>query len=48
MQEMVSAMIGIGCGQVERLLTEMYAPDVILGIQLTEAGSTIELMRYVI
>ena len=44
-QEMVPAILDIKHGQVERFLIEMYASEVILNIQLAEAGITIELMR---
>ena len=44
-QEMVPAMMGVERGQVARFLIEVYAPEVILSIQLTEASSTAELMQ---
>ena len=48
MQETVPAMMGIEHGQIGRLLIKVNAPDAILSIQLTEAGSTTESLRDVI
>ena len=38
-------MIGIEYGQVGKFLIEVYAPEVILSIQLDEAGDTAKSMR---
>ena len=40
MQELVPTMMGIKCGQVQRLLIEVNAPEAVLSIWLTEAGNT--------
>ena len=47
-QEMVPVMMGIKHGQVGRFLIEVYAPEAILSIHLAEAGSTTEVMTYLI
>ena len=39
-QEPVPAILGTECGQVGRLLIEMYAPGTVVCIQLTEADGT--------